>query len=355
MTHLFHNMPTLDNAEIREIEKVIASGWVAQGEKVRQFEDAICAYIGLPPSHGVALSSGTASLYLALKISDFSTSDEVITPTYVCSAVLNAIYMAGAKPVLADIDKTDFNISCQDIAAKISSKTKAIILPHIFGVPADVVQIKRFGISIIEDCAVALGSKIGNNHVGIFGDVGVFSFYASKVITTGQGGMLVSNNPQYVEKARNYREFDCQKVYYPRFNFQMTDIQAAMGLQQVKKLDMFLSKRKQIAESYGDVCSEKGWDFQKPKNNHCFQNWYRFVLKLDSKTVKRLKSHLKKQGIETIVPLEEWELLHNYLKLEAKFFKNAEEIARNTLSLPIYPTLIGDNRFEKMLKSLEAF
>lgn len=352
-----HNKPTLGKEEISAIEEVIKIGWIVEGKKVEKFEDVFCKYIGLPLHHAVALSNGTSALYLALKVLGVENGDEVIAPTYVCSAVLNAIYMAGARPILVDVDKTDFNISYQDIIGKINNETKAIILPHTFGVPADIIQIiENLSIPVIEDCAVALGSKIENQHVGILGDIGIFSFYASKVITTGQGGMLVSKNPENVKKARAYREFDCQKVYYPRFNFQMTDVQAAMGLQQLRKLNVFLNNRREIAGYYIDICKNKGWNFQRAKNSHYFQNWYRFVLQLENnKIVEKLRFHLKRHGIETIIPIENWELLHNYLKFDSKAFKNAEEIAQNTLSLPIYPKLVDDDSLEVVLMSLKEF
>ncbi len=348
-------MPTFDKAEAAAIEEVVKGGWVTQGEKVKEFENRLCRTIGLPGSCGVALSSGTASLYLALKVLNVRPFDEVIAPTYVCSAVLNAIYMLEAKPILTDVDKADFNISCQHIVGKITKKTKAIIVPHIFGVPVEVTRIKKYGIPVIEDCATALGSRAGNKHVGLRGQVAIFSFYASKVITTGQGGMLVSKNPAIIQKARDYRDYDCRKIYYPRFNFQMTDIQAAMGLEQLDKLNMFLNKRAQIAGNYRSICTKKGWDFQRSRNNHCFQNWYRFVLKVEHKIAARLKNHLEKHGIETIVPIEKWELLHNYLKRDKKPFENAEEIAQSTLSLPIYPGLTDNKRLDRILRSLKEF
>jgi len=350
-----HNKPSLGQKEINAIARVINNSWIVEGEKVAEFEDEFCKYLGLPSLHAVALSNGTSALYLALKVLGIKSGDEVITSTYVCSAVLNAIFMAGAKPVLTDINKSDFNISYQDIISKITRKTKAIIVPYTFGMPFDIGSIKSLGIPVVEDCAVALGSKIGNQFVGVFGEIAIFSFYASKVITTGNGGMLVSKYSEYIEKAKDYREFDCRKVYYPRFNFQMSDIQAAMGLEQLKKLNIFLKKRKQIAEHYVDICLNKGWDFQSTRNKNYFNNWYRFVLIIETNIVKKLKLHLKKNGIETIIPIEKWELLHNYLELEPKNFIIAEKITQTTLSLPIYPNLLNNNDLEEIIKYLKEF
>lgn len=335
-----HNKPTLGKEEISAIEEVMKNGWIAEGKKVAEFEEEFCKYIGLPPFHAVALSNGTSALYLALKVFGVKIGDEVIVPTYVCSAVLNAIYMVGAKPILTDVEKRDFNISYQDIIRKISNKTKSIIVPHTFGVPADITLIKKIGIPIIEDCAVALGSKIGKKRVGVFGDIAIFSFYASKVITTGYGGMLVSKNQEYVEKARDYREFDCRKKYKPRFNFQMSDFQAAIGKVQLKKLPLFLEKRKRIANEYYKILpKDKVWPPYDIENKE--PNFYRFLIRSNKPRI--IKDSLEKEGIKTIIPIETYELLHRYLNENPAYFPVSENISKTTLSLPIYPSLNSSN------------
>jgi len=349
-----HNKPCLDEKEAEAIKEVIESGWIVQGEKVKQFEDATCKYVGLKPGFAVAFSNGTSAIFLALKILGInSPSDEVIIPSYLCSAVLNAIFLCGAKPVIVDVDNIDFNISYTEIKRKINKNTKAIIIPHTFGVPADVPSVKELGIPIIEDCAQALGSKINDTHVGLFGDIGIFSFYASKVITTGNGGMLFSRKSEYIERAMDYREFDGREEYYPSFNFQMTDIQAAMGIIQLNKLNEFLENRKKIAKKYLETCQERNWNYQKPKNKRFLQNWYRFVLKADHSLIFKLQDTLSNSGIQCIIPIEDWELLSNYLKLDPIGFKNSETIAKSTLSLPIFPDLIKHENFDKIIELLK--
>lgn len=352
-----HNKPTIDDDdEANAIKEVLKSGWIAQGNKVKLFEHKICDYIGLKNELAVALSNGTSALFLALKILGInSKSDEIIVPNYVCSAVLNAIFMNNAKPIVVDVDKVDFNITYQDIKEKINIHTKAIIIPHTFGVPADVVSINELGIPIIEDCAQALGSKINNSHVGSFGDIAILSFYATKLITTGQGGMIISKNMEYIEKARDYREYDMRKDYYPRFNFQMTDIQAAMGIIQISKFDNFLEKRKLIAEKYIEICKEKNWDYQKPRNPNFTQNWFRFILKGEHDFITKLKDKLKKLGIGCAIPMEKWQLLSEYLKLNINDFKISKGITETTLSLPIFPTLLENNYYESYLDILKDF
>jgi perosamine synthetase len=358
-----HNKPTLGKEEIISIEGVIKSGWLVQGPKTKEFEDMVCKYIGLPKGMAVALANGTAALYVALKVLGVGKGDEVIIPTYVCSSLLNVIYLAGATPIIVDINENDFNISFSGIKAKLNKKTKAIIAPHIFGIPADIISMKKeLKVFIIEDCAQSIGSKIKENYTGTIGDIGIFSFYTSKMIATGQGGMFVSNNPEYVRKARDFIDFDLGKGeergkrrFYPRFNFEITDIQSALGVAQLKKINTFIEKRKKIAKAYEEVCGLKGWNFQKPAKDNLFPNNYRFIIKEEEKTIIKLREYLKKNGIDSIIPIEDWELLHNCLELEKKDFRVAEAVSKQTLSLPIYPDLIKQGNFKKIINCLKKF
>ena len=351
-----HNKPSIDYNEVNALKDVIESGWIVQGDKVKLLENNICHYLGLKNDLAVALSNGTSALYLALKILGVNApSDEVIVPNYVCSAVLNAIFMNNAKPIIVDVDQTDFNISYQRVKEKINNHTKAIIIPHTFGVPADVITIRELGIPIIEDCAQALGSKINNIHVCSFGDIAILSFYATKLITTGQGGMIISKNSEYVKKARDYREHDMRKNYYPRFNFQMTDLQAAMGIVQLNKFDNFLEKRKSIAEKYLEICEEKRWDYQKAKKSNFTQNWFRFVIKGQKDFIIKLKNKLNKAGVNCVIPIEKWQLLSVYLKINITEFQISKKITETTLSLPIFPDLLDYNDFQVLLEFLRGF
>jgi len=351
-----HNQPSIGQNEIEAVNEVLISKWLVKGQKTKIFERLVCEFLDQPSKkvtklNGVATSSGTAALYIALKIMGIRNGDFVLLPSFTCTALLNAIFMAGAKPVVADINDTDFNINIDSIDKL--SNISAIILPHTFGVPANINEIKKLKIPVIEDCAQSFGSKIGDTYTGCFGDISIFSFYSSKFITTGQGGMIISSNNDFIRKAVDYVDFDMPETYCPRFNFQITDIQAAIGIEQLKKAPVFLEKRKYMAKEYVEIFNKKGIDYQKPAFSHAIPNNYRFVIKLNENTVNDLQDTLKKNNIMCIVPIEEYELLHKYLGLEPCRFTVSQKISKSTLSLPIYPNLLDEDHFEKIINIIK--
>ena len=324
-----HNRPTLGKEEEDAAIRVLRSGWVAQGPEVEGFENDICAYLGLPDGHAVAVSSGTAALFLALKILN-ARGKKVAFPAYACSALRNACVMSGGIPLLVDNRENSPNI---DLTALEKSGAEIAIVPHMFGFPVDVPQ--DSGISIIEDCAQALGASVGGQPVGLTGEMGIYSFYATKLMTTGgQGGMVVSKNMSLIDQIRDYREFDCRNDQRIRFNFQMTDLQAAVGREQLKKLPRFLARRQEIFDLYQrsglNIMDETMSSFQPLKAVR-----FRVVLKTDEpRAIIDLLARFQTKGI---VPIEEWELLG-----EAQLFPKARKLTRTTVSLPIYPTLTGE-------------
>lgn len=357
MKIISHNKPSLGKDEILAVSKVIESGWVAQGRKVKEFESEFCNFIGSNSGNAVAVSNGTSALFIALKTFEFSEGSEVIIPSYVCSAVLNAIYMAKLTPVIIDVSYLDFNIAYENVIPGISKKTKAIVLPHMFGVPVNIhlfKKLKMFNIKIIEDCATAIGSYISGQHVGVFGDISIFSFSATKFITCGSGGMIFSTNANLIKKALDYRTFDCTPEYKEKFNFQMTDIQAAIGIIQLGKIKQFLNKRKYFFQSYSSLCLTKGLEYQSPQSTDLVPNNYRFVLKATENDILKLHKHFTKNKVGVIIPIEPYELLHNYLKLNNKKYHESEKIAKCTLSLPIYPRL-SSIEMDYILQNIKAF
>jgi len=203
-------------------------------------------------------------------------------------------------------------------------------------------------VPIIEDCAQAIGAEYKTKKVGTIGDIAIFSFYATKLLTTGHGGMIYSGNKSYIDRVRDYINFDYRRNYYPRFNFQLSDIQAALGLSQLDKLDYFLKRREIIAKQYMSAFKDSNLQFQQM----CVAGkrvYYRFVIRVNKPY--KLINFLGKSGIQVIVPIESWELLHRYLKLPRKNFIIAEKIARSTISLPLYPAL-KDKEVKYIIKTV---
>ncbi|MBF0619123.1 MAG: DegT/DnrJ/EryC1/StrS aminotransferase family protein, partial [Candidatus Omnitrophica bacterium] len=220
-----HSRPTISSQDIACVVKALKSGQVSAGPQVEAFEKEFCRTFRV--KEACAVASGTAALHLALAGLRVGPGDEVILPTFVCTALLNAVHYVGATPVLADVCYKDGNIDPKDVSRRITPRTKAMLVPHMFGFPADMKALLKFKIPIVEDCAQAVGARIGKAHVGSIGHAGVFSFYATKMMVAGEGGMLVSSDKALMTEARDLMCYDHKPEYRLRFNYKLTDIQAA--------------------------------------------------------------------------------------------------------------------------------
>lgn len=346
-----HNKPCLDKDDAKAAQDAVLSGWVAYGEIGCRLEDRLSNYILGNEGHAVLCSSGTAGIYLALYALQIKSGDEVILPSYACTALLNALAMTGAKPVVVDIDPGNLSLTAANLKKHITVRTRAIIVVHSYGIPCELDELIALGLPIIEDCAQALGSQFMDGQpVGSRGDLSVFSFYATKFMTGGYGGAVVSRT--HINSLRDYLDFDNPEEYKPRFNFMLSDINAAVALSQFDKLDRFLSRRKEIAQRYteaiGDINIINRLSDRSERFNH-----FRYLVNLpNERALIDLKNHLGQSGIDTIIPLENRELLHNYLKLDRSLFPVAEQVSKTLLSLPIYPCLTDDevNRVVLSLK-----
>ena len=342
-----HNKPSISEEDIQAVETSLRSLWLAQGNLVKKFEQDLCAYLTgaskVDSLNAIAVSSGTAALFLSLMALGAEPGDEVIIPTYACSALLNAINLTGAKPVIVDICPETWNLSFEETLHALKSKTKAIIITHTFGVPADIERFISLGVPIIEDCAQAIGASIGERKVGTIGEISIFSFYVTKMITTGQGGMVYSADEKLINKVRDYRQFDQRKTYYPRFNFQTTDFQASLGISQLSRIDKLIARRRIIANSYLSAIPEGTPIHIQSQHAGGKSNYYRFVIDVGS-----VEKHMTWQqrfnlrGIKTVNPIRTWELLHRYVKLDVSGYPNSECISNQTISLPIFPSLEDD-------------
>lgn len=324
-----HNRPTLGIEEEQAAQRVIQSGWLSQGPEVESFENEFCKFIGLPNGHAVAVSSGTAALFLALWVLG-AKDKKIALPGYVCSALRHAVGMIGGFEHLIDVAQHSPNLDLNNID---QTNDDIVIIPHLYGIPVDFTRLQNT--NVIEDCAQALGAKINKISVGLHGKVGIYSFYATKLMTTGgQGGMFVSKDKSLVDTVRDYREFDYKSDKKRRFNFQMTDLQAAIGRVQLKKLPSFLARREEIFQKY----KKAGLDLLDVRFNdtHIVPVRYRAVLRTDKP--EKIINLLAEAGVKAIVPTEDWELLG-----EQSALPNALQLSKETVSLPIYPTLSDEN------------
>lgn len=325
-----HSRPTLGTGEFRRAAEVIRSGHLAQGKMVQAFEQAFTDRMRGRTS-AAAVSSGTAALQLVLIAMGIGAKDEVIIPSYVCSALLNAVHTVAAKPVLADIDPDTGNMDPLDAKKRITRRTKAIIVPHMFGLAADLDRLTALGVPIIEDCAQAIGSTYAGQPVGTFGQAAIFSFYATKVMTTGEGGMVVSGQKKIIGRIKDLREYDEKPEYKIRYNYKMTDIQAALGLAQLDQLETFIRRRRRIAKKYSRFLKEFGL---KPPCTDPGHIYFRYIVGLKSDAAGVIQ-RLREKGVMAARPV--YKPLHQYLKL--KGYPQTTRMWRNSISLPIYPGL----------------
>ncbi len=328
---IHHSKPTVLQEGIDAVTRVLGSGMVAQGPEVQNFEAAVSSYLGL--KGGVAVTSGTTALHLALLSLNVQAGDEIILPSYLCVAPLNAIYYTGATPVLADVDPETGNIDFHNTKALITPKTKAIIVPHMLGCPAPIDKFVALGVPVVEDLAQAIGARYKGKPVGSFGDVAICSFYATKVISAGEGGMVLSNNDEILACAKDMRDYDEKTPYKPRYNYKMTEMQAALGSSQIGKLDEFIAARKAIAQVYDTAFA--GLPVQLPmRSKEIDAIYYRYILQLDTDSDTFMQG-MAKRGIICRHPV--YKPLHKIIKIEG--FPGTDLIHKKAVSLPIYPGL----------------
>lgn len=335
----------------------IESGHVASGPLTIAFGNAFKEKFAHNPEISFAhcVTNGTSALFMALYALDIKEGDEVVVPTYTCTAVINAVNLIGAKPILCDNDFHGSNPGIGSIKNKITSKTKAVIITHTFGFPVDVDRIKDLGIPIIEDCCQALGAIYDEMYVGNRGDIAVYSFYASKMISTGYGGMIITKNQTYASRIEDYLDFDCRPDYKPRFNFKLSDLQAALGICQLKRFDYFIEKRKSNASRYLQALNGNSFVSTVQSIPGGTANNFRFILVFNSfEHLQKGKSHFEQHGITTILPIEPFELLHRYLNQSPSLFPHSEQHASTYLSIPIFPALLEEelSRIEIALLTL---
>jgi dTDP-4-amino-4,6-dideoxygalactose transaminase len=324
-----HARPTLGPEEIKAVTDVISSGYVAEGDVVRRFEQNFADYFDV--RHAVAANSGTSALHLVLLALDVGPGHEVIIPSYVCCALLNAVNYTGATPVLADIVPETFNIDPTDVKTKINNRTRAIIVPHLFGMAADLEQLLELNVPLIEDCAQALGAEYDNRPVGSFGVAAIYSFYATKVISTGEGGMVVTGSRDIADRIKDLKTYDQKVGYSVRYNYKMTDLQAAMGLSQLDRLESFIRRRRAIAGQYTRSFRDFDLDLPPDDPGHIY---FRYVIGVNDDLSAWIED-LAGNGIGCDRPI----FLPLHRQLQQGGCPVSDKAWNNSLSIPLYPSL----------------
>jgi len=351
--------PYFDDEDLKEIASrimdVLRSGWLTSGPKTQEFEKQFASYIGAP--YSVAVNSCTAALHSILLGLGVKEGDEVLVPSDTFVATANAALYVGAKPVLVDSDPETFNISPDDVQNKVSKKTKAIIVVHLAGNPCDMKEINEIAedhkVSVIEDAAHAHGSKCGNSYCGTLSSAAAFSFYPTKVMTCGEGGMVTTNDSKLADKVKMIRNHG-RAAYGPAeivelgFNYRMTDIHAVIGLVQLKHLSEYVKRRNSLAELYAGQLAKIGWVKPQEVRDGNLCSYYVYNVKLEDDapiTRDELASKLNQKGIGTSILYHPIHLQPFYSKLykKASAFPVAKELGEKTIALPMHNNLSAED------------
>jgi len=353
------NQPCIDKEELRAVEEVLLSGILTDkngmGPRVMEFERAFAKFIGV--KHAIAVSSGTAALHAALLAVGVREGDEVILPSFTFSATAEAVVLCGAKPVFADIDPETFSINADTISRVLSAKTKAIIPVHLYGRPADMAPIleiaRERGIAVIEDAAQAHGASLDGKMAGAMGDMGCFSFYGAKNMTTGEGGMVTTNDDDYAEALRAIRTHGESRPYWTvrlGHNYRMTEIAAAIGLVQLQKLPRMLERRRENAARLSEELSMIG-KLSIPRDPERGSNsWYVYTVRLiganagrRNKVVEKLRSKSIDAQVYYETPVHLLPFYMERFDLGAGMLPETEKASRQVFSLPVHPMVEPDD------------
>ena len=347
----------IDKKDVEEVVKVLKSDWLTQGPKVEQFEKAIAKYCRA--KYAVAVSSGTAALHSAYIASGIKPGNEVITTPLTFAATANMLVQCGIKPVFADIEDT-LNINPKEIEKRLTPKTRAIVTVDFAGFPCSYDEIfkiaRRHNLLVIEDACHALGSEYKGKKIGGFSDMTVLSFHPVKHITTGEGGMILTNNKDFYDKLKIIRNHgivkkpEKSKWYYeiehPSFNYRITDIQCALGQSQLKKLNRFIKRRREIVARYNKAFENVKEIIAPAEEDYVRSSWHIYPIQVQGVNRKKIFEGLQKMGIGVQVhymPLHMHPFYRNKFGYKKGDFPIAERYYKRAISLPLYPKMTNED------------
>lgn len=370
----FHR-PYITEEEINEVVDSLKNGWLTMGKKTIEFENKFKEYIG--SKNAVAVNSCTAALHLALKAIGLKEGDEVIVPSTTFVATAEVVNYFSAKPVLVDIEPDTHLIDINKIEEKITDKTKAIIPVHFSGQPADMDEIlkiaEKYNLYVIEDAAHALPAWYKGKKIGTIGDITAFSFYATKTLATGEGGMATTENNEWADRMRVLRLHGISKDAWKRYSkegsweydviengykYNTTDINSALGLAQLKKLEWMWQERVKIADKYNEAFKDYEELILYRVKDDRISSWHLYPLKLNLETLKidrnQFIEELKKRGIGTsvhFIPLYKFSYYKKHFNYRLKDFLNSEWVFERVFSLPIFPG-IGEEKLDYIIDNV---
>lgn len=356
-------LPEIGEEEINEVVDSLRSGWVTTGPKAKQFESDFTAFLGDSSLESIAVNSATSGLHLALESIGVGPGDEVIVPTYTFTATAEVVRYLGATPVMVDVDRKTFNMTVDSFSSAITEKTKAVVPVHFAGLACDmdpiIAKAKTHNIKVVEDAAHALPTVYKGKLVGtLASDITVFSFYANKTMTTGEGGMVVTRNPEFAKRCKVMRlhgisrdAFDryvstkpawFYEVIAPGFKYNMPDIAAAIGIHQLKRLPVFQEKRERMAKIYIEAFSSLPLEMPAVAELGDTHSWHLFPVKIKSEagiSRERFIERMAELGIGCsvhFIPMHLQPYWRDTYALIPEMFPVAQEIFEQEVSLPLY-------------------
>jgi dTDP-4-amino-4,6-dideoxygalactose transaminase len=361
------SLPSTGDDEWNAVREPLLSGWLTQGPKVAEFEKKFASYH--EANHALATTSCTTGLHLILAALGIGPGDEVIVPAFTWVSTANVVLYCGATPVFADIDPHTFNINPADIAHRVTSRTKAVMVVHLFGLCADMDAIRAVvpaHIPILEDCACAAGATYKGKFAGTLGLAGAFSFHPRKSITTGEGGMVTTNDSAYAEicdQLRNHGASVSEEIRHkgPKpyllpdfnllgFNYRMTDLQGAVGVVQMEKLSSFIKERQQWADFYCEELADVNWLRMPSRPTEGQHAWQSFVTHVDPASAPEprndIMEKLQQQGISTRPGTHAVHMLNFYSQkydLKPHDYPGAQDANDNSMSIPLHNRMSADD------------
>jgi perosamine synthetase len=361
--------PDITEAEIEAVTAVLRTNTLSLGPKLEEFEAALAAYHTMP--HAIAVSSGTAALHLAIRALNIGEGDEVILPSFTFIAVVNAVVFERATPIFADIDPVTLNLDPKCVEAAITSRTKAIVVVHTFGVPAEMDALmqlaRRYNLAVIEDACEAIGATYNGQRVGTFGDVSVFAFYPNKQITTGEGGAILTRDPKLASRMRamrnqgRYPSSDWLQHSELGYNYRLSEMACALGIVQLRRLPEILRQRAQAAQNYDALLSSVG-SIDRPSLTIASStiSWFVYVVRIAAhlpiNTRDTLLRTLQQQGIgcaRYFAPIHLQPAYADTPSARKAILPVTESIAQRTLALPFFNRLFIQQT-EEVAKALSS-